>query len=80
VAIDYSLLVIFREELAHGEDVETAVVETMRHAGRSVMVSGSTVAIGLLSMRLAGSWNWWLPERVGKVLRVSPRPAPEASN
>jgi putative drug exporter of the RND superfamily len=40
----------FREELAHGEDVETALVETMRHAGRSVIVSGSTVAVGLLSM------------------------------
>jgi RND superfamily putative drug exporter len=52
VAIDYSLLMIFRfrEELGRGEDVETAVVQTMRHAGRSVLVSGSTVAIGLLSM------------------------------
>ena len=52
VAIDYALLMIFRfrEELAHGEDVETAVVETMKHAGRSVIVSGSTVAIGLFSM------------------------------
>ncbi|MFL5964995.1 MAG: MMPL family transporter [Gaiellaceae bacterium] len=52
VAIDYALLMIFRfrEELASGEDVETAVVETMRHAGRSVIVSGSTVAVGLLSM------------------------------
>jgi putative drug exporter of the RND superfamily len=52
VAIDYSLLMIFRfrEELALGEDNETALVETMRHAGRSVIVSGSTVAIGLLSM------------------------------
>src|SRR5919201_1623690 len=52
VAIDYALLMIFRfrEELAHGEDVETALVETMRHAGRSVIVSGSTVAVGLLSM------------------------------
>jgi RND superfamily putative drug exporter len=52
VAIDYSLLMIFRfrEELANGEDVDTALVETMRHAGRSVIVSGSTVAIGLLSM------------------------------
>jgi RND superfamily putative drug exporter len=52
VAIDYSLLLIFRfrEELGRGEDVETAVVQTMRHAGRSVIVSGSTVAIGLLSM------------------------------
>jgi putative drug exporter of the RND superfamily len=52
VAIDYALLMIFRfrEELRHGRDVETAVVETMTHAGRSVIVSGSTVAIGLLSM------------------------------
>jgi putative drug exporter of the RND superfamily len=52
VAIDYSLLMIFRfrEELAHGEDPETALIETMRHAGRSVIVSGSTVAIGLVSM------------------------------
>jgi putative drug exporter of the RND superfamily len=52
VAIDYSLLMIFRfrEELQNGEDTETAIIETMRHAGRSVIVSGSTVAIGLLSM------------------------------
>jgi putative drug exporter of the RND superfamily len=54
VAIDYSLLMIFRfrEELALGEDRDTAIIETMRHAGRSVIVSGSTVAIGLLSMVL----------------------------
>jgi len=47
VAIDYSLLMIFRfrEELHHGRDVEAALVETMVHAGRSVVVSGSTVAI-----------------------------------
>jgi putative drug exporter of the RND superfamily len=52
VAIDYALLMIFRfrEELRHGNDVERSVVETMTHAGRSVIVSGSTVAIGLLSM------------------------------
>jgi putative drug exporter of the RND superfamily len=52
VAIDYSLLMIFRfrEELQLGEDTETALVQTMRHAGRSVIVSGSTVAIGLVSM------------------------------
>jgi putative drug exporter of the RND superfamily len=52
VAIDYALLMIFRfrEELAHGADVETAITSTMRRAGRSVVVSGSTVAIGLLSM------------------------------
>jgi RND superfamily putative drug exporter len=52
VAIDYALLMIFRyrDELREGKDVETALVETMTHAGRSVIVSGSTVAVGLLSM------------------------------
>jgi RND superfamily putative drug exporter len=52
VSIDYALLMIFRfrDELREGEDVETALVETMTHAGRSVIVSGSTVAVGLLSM------------------------------
>ena len=51
VAIDYALLMIFRfrEEL-QVSDREEAIVTTMRHAGRSVIVSGSTVAIGLLSM------------------------------
>jgi RND superfamily putative drug exporter len=54
VAIDYALLMIFRfrDELRHGADVETAVVETLTHAGRTVIVSGSTVAIGLFSMIL----------------------------
>jgi RND superfamily putative drug exporter len=52
VAIDYALLMIFRfrDELREGEDVETALVQTMTHAGRSVVISGSTVAVGLLSM------------------------------
>jgi RND superfamily putative drug exporter len=52
VAIDYALLMIFRfrDELRDGNDVESALVETMTHAGRSVIVSGTTVAVGLLSM------------------------------
>jgi RND superfamily putative drug exporter len=52
VSIDYALLMIFRfrDELREGADVESALVETMTHAGRSVIVSGSTVAVGLLSM------------------------------
>jgi RND superfamily putative drug exporter len=52
VAIDYALLMIFRfrEQLRGGDDVESALVETMTHAGRSVILSGSTVALGLLSM------------------------------
>ena len=52
VAIDYALLMVFRfrDELRAGRDVEPALVETVTHAGRSVIVSGSTVAVGLLSM------------------------------
>ncbi len=52
VAIDYALLMIFRfrEELRHGADRDLAIAQTMKHAGRSVIVSGSTVAVGLLSL------------------------------
>src|SRR4051794_17553558 len=52
VAIDYSLLMIFRfrDELREGNDVESALVETMTHAGHSVIVSGTTVAVGLLAL------------------------------
>src|SRR3954469_4004863 len=54
VAIDYALLMIFRfrDELREGNDVEAALVETMTHAGHSVIVSGTTVAVGLLAMVL----------------------------
>jgi RND superfamily putative drug exporter len=49
IAIDYSLLIVyrFREELARGLDVADAVVRTMQTAGRAVIFSGATVAIGL---------------------------------
>jgi RND superfamily putative drug exporter len=49
IAIDYSLLIVyrFREELAHGLEVEDAIVRTMQTAGRAVIFSGATVAIGL---------------------------------
>jgi len=40
----------FRDELREGNDVESALVETMTHAGHSVIISGTTVAVGLLSM------------------------------
>ena len=54
VAIDYALLMIFRfrEELHDGRDVEDGDRDDDAHAGRSVIVSGSTVAVGLLSMVL----------------------------
>jgi RND superfamily putative drug exporter len=49
LAIDYSLLVVyrFREELEHDDTVDEAVVRTMTTAGRSVVFSGATVALGL---------------------------------
>src|SRR5215218_9481762 len=49
IAIDYSLLVVyrFREELAHTESKDEAIVQTMATAGRAVVFSGATVAIGL---------------------------------
>ena len=49
IAIDYSLLVVyrFREELAHGRPKDEAIVATMKTAGRAVIFSGATVAIGL---------------------------------
>jgi RND superfamily putative drug exporter len=52
VSIDYSLLMIFRfrDELRDGNDVEAALIETVKHAGHSVIVSGTTVAVGLLAM------------------------------
>jgi RND superfamily putative drug exporter len=52
VAIDYALLVVvrWREEIAHGKQGDEAVVRAMETAGRSVVLSGTTVAIGLLSL------------------------------
>src|SRR5579862_8400004 len=49
LAIDYSLLVVsrFRDELARADQIEDAVVRTMTTAGRSVVFSGATVALGL---------------------------------
>ncbi len=52
VAIDYSLLIVvrWREERAHGYEGDEAVVRAMETAGRAVVFSGTTVAIGLLAM------------------------------
>jgi RND superfamily putative drug exporter len=52
VAIDYSLLVVsrWREERAHGRDGDDAVQRAMETAGRAVVFSGITVAIGLLAL------------------------------
>jgi putative drug exporter of the RND superfamily len=52
VSIDYSLLVVsrWREERAHGHDGEEAVQRAMETAGRAVVFSGVTVAIGLFAL------------------------------
>ena len=49
IAIDYSLLIVyrFREELERGGGKDDAIVRTMETAGRAVLFSGATVAIGL---------------------------------
>jgi putative drug exporter of the RND superfamily len=52
VAIDYSLLVVsrWREERTHGRSGDEAVQRAMETAGRAVIFSGVTVAIGLLAL------------------------------
>jgi RND superfamily putative drug exporter len=52
LGIDYSLLVVnrFREERAAGNDVPTAVTNTVASAGKTVLFSGLTVALVLVSM------------------------------
>lgn len=52
VAIDYSLIVVsrWREERTHGHEGDEAVQRAMETAGRAVVFSGITVAIGLLAL------------------------------
>jgi RND superfamily putative drug exporter len=52
LGIDYALLIInrFREELAAGRSVPEAVAATVGSAGRTVFVSGLTVAVALASL------------------------------
>jgi RND superfamily putative drug exporter len=52
IAIDYTLLIVmrWREERARGMVGDEAIVRAMNTAGRSVVFSGTAVAIGLLSL------------------------------
>ena len=52
VSIDYSLFMIsrFREELGKGQDVEGALATMMATAGRAILYSGATVAVGLCTL------------------------------
>jgi len=52
IAIDYALIIVvrWREERAHGHDVEEATIRAMNTAGRAVVFSGTTVGIALLAL------------------------------
>jgi RND superfamily putative drug exporter len=52
LAVDYGLFVVrrYREELAAGADVPTAVAATLRTAGRTVLFSALTLAVSLAAM------------------------------
>jgi RND superfamily putative drug exporter len=52
VAIDYALLLVmrWREERTRGTENELAVVHAVETGGRAIVVSGTTVAIGLLAL------------------------------
>jgi RND superfamily putative drug exporter len=54
VAVDYSLLVVvrWREERERGLSSDHAVLAAADRAGRAVLLSGATVAVGLLSLVL----------------------------
>ncbi|GHD77504.1 membrane protein [Streptomyces mirabilis] len=52
VAVDYSLFIVkrFREELADGQDVPTAVGRSMRTVGHSVLFSGLAVVVAMSAL------------------------------
>src|SRR3989442_9148612 len=58
VAIDYSLFIVsrFREEIVR-RPIPEALAHTMSTAGRAILFSGMTVAIGLLGMLALGLGN-----------------------
>lgn len=52
VAVDYSLIIVYRyrEELRAGRSTDDAIARTMATAGRAVVFSGTAVGIGLAMM------------------------------
>jgi RND superfamily putative drug exporter len=54
IAIDYSLLVVhrYRDERRRGRNHDEAILETMTHAGRTILFSGLAVSLGLALMLL----------------------------
>ena len=58
LGIDYTLLIInrYRDELAAGEDRQTALIRTMSTAGRTVLFSATVVALSGSTMALFPSY------------------------
>ena len=56
VGIDYALLILtrYRAALAEGRDRDAAISEAVTTAGRSVLIAGGTVVIGVLGLFLVG--------------------------
>jgi RND superfamily putative drug exporter len=52
IAIDYALIIVvrWREERTHGLENDAAIARAMETAGRAVVFSGTTVAVGLLAL------------------------------
>ena len=52
LAVDYSLFIVsrYREEVRHGLDSRAAVIRTVQTAGKTVAISGLTVAAALLAL------------------------------
>src|SRR5512132_3876074 len=86
IAIDYSLLMVYRyrEEHRSGRSKEDAVVATMNTAGRAVVFSGTAVAIGLAGLliplvsvlaavTLLPVLLYWLEDRLARVRLVPKR-------
>ena len=50
--IDYTLLIVsrYRDELADGADMNAALLTTMTTAGRTVLVSATTVALSMAAI------------------------------
>lgn len=54
--IDYALFIVtrYRQQLAEGDDVETAVGRAMAYAGHAVVFAGGTVVFAICGLFLAG--------------------------
>nr|BFE32857.1 MMPL family transporter [Actinomadura rugatobispora] len=54
--IDYALFIVtrYRQQLAAGDDVETAVGRAMAHAGHAVVFAGGTVVFAICGLFLSG--------------------------